>query len=215
MVAAGRGLVHPDGRRRPQPRQQDRGLHLRAGDRAFMLDPAEPCAVQHQRQRIAPFDTRAHAAERRDDPPHRAPRQAHVPDELRAQSLEARRSAHQQPCRGAAVAAIDRGRRRGPFGTRDEQRVAILLDPRAECLDGRASRRNVLGMQKSGDARRPFRERGEDQRAVADRLVAGDPQRASEPRRGMRDQPAHQHPAIASTSAIACPPLRRGSQAVR
>ena len=97
--------------------------------------------------------------------------------------------AGEQPHGGARIAAVERFRRRAQAhaDSRAVERVAIrreVAHPDTAGAKARRGRRHVLRRRRVADVAPPSRQRAEDQRAMADRLVAGDGDHAVDSRCG-------------------------------
>ena len=181
MVARRLGLDHHGLRGRVQPGQQHRRLDLRAGDGRCI-------AHRHGVRRAPDRDRQQPALTRRDlgpeqpqgigDPPHRPPRQAGVAGERR-NDRRRRHRPHDEPHPGPGIAAVDHARRLGEAADAHPVNrpcaLAQPLDLGPERLHRARGVQHVLPFQKPGDPRLAHRQRAEDQRPVAHRLVAGHP----------------------------------------
>ena len=178
MVAGRDRLDHGGFTRRVQARQQDRRLHLRRGDGQGVADRNRRAdAPDHQGQAAARriLELRAHLGQRFDDAAHRALGQRGVADKGRSDRVTGD-EAHQKARRGARIAHVERG-----FGLEQPADADAVDHPHPVILpdDVRAHRahrggggEHVLTLQQPFDAAFTDRERGEHQRAVADRFVA-------------------------------------------
>ena len=125
-------------------------------------------------RRRGPSRTAAHAPERLDHPAHRPAAQRGVAGEDREPG-HAGQHAGQQPQAGAGVAAVDDVVRLAQSlggGVTTTSRP-LLADTGAEPLHRPPRRVNVLGAEQAAHPGLALGQRGEEQRPVGDRLVAG------------------------------------------
>ncbi len=142
---------------------------------------------------IRRLDLRAHRPERLGDPLHRPRAERFVADELEAALLPGQDSG-EEPHQRARVAAVERA-----CGLCDSTRadaldanpVAVHLHPTSERAYGGSRRERVLGGPEPVHVALAVGNRSEQERAVGDRLVAGDCEIAVKRRRGLD---AHQRP---------------------
>ena len=182
VVAAPFLLDHRGGAGRGQPRKQYRRLDLRRGDRRA-IDDRDRIARTFQDQRQAPaFRTvaaaRAHLLQRIEDPPHRPRAEAGVAVERRRNG-RARDRPHGQPASGSGIAEIQwffRCREaRDADAVHRPRPFALALDLCPQGPHRVCGIEDVLALQKPRNLRLAHRERAQDEGAVRDRLVAGDP----------------------------------------
>ena len=175
-------------------REQDRRLDLRARDRRLVVHGSERRVPDdgEWRQRVGSSGVqhRAHRAQGPDDTGHRTPSQRGVA----VQDGVHRRAPRACPRRGACSSRScrSRGSRPAPSspstpGESDAvvdrpAALALALDRDAERSDDARRRAHVCAVAGAGDPALALGERGEEQGAVADRLVAGQPQVAAQPR---------------------------------
>ena len=175
---------------RLQRRQDERALELGAGDLQLVLDADERAAADAQRRvdvararRIAPpFDRRPHLAQRRRHPPHRPPRERGVAPHLgleRPPGQEAQQEADRRP-RVAAVERLGRFVQPGEPDAGDARLTGLELDVDAERPQRRRRRQVVAPVPEAARLDDTVAERAEQQRAVGDRLVTGDPAAAAQ-----------------------------------
>ena len=197
VIACGFRLDHLGPARSVQSRQQHRRFHLRRGLGQPIGDVLQPAALQCQRQPPAgPADpARPHQPQRRQHPVHRPPPQRGVAGKGRGHRKPGRR-AHDQPHPGAGVAAVDHIRRLG-----EPARALDPPDPFAAPLDGGPERRHrgrrptdVLAFQQPLDLGDAAGQRPQDQRPMADRLVAGRAHHARQGAGTAGDEVGRAHP---------------------
>ena len=169
-----------------QARQQHRRLDLGTGHRHPVVDRGEPARRPDAHRRRAALSGRypgAHPRQRLGHPAHRAPAQAFVTDQHRLERL-AGQQAHQQPHRGARIAAVELAARRAqsvpPDSVHDHPPVLRAFDPHAQRPEHVHRRDRVGALQKAADPRRAVGDRAKHDRAVRNRLVPGHPQRAGQ-----------------------------------
>ena len=193
VIPGRRGLDHHSLPRRRKPREQHRGFELGGGDRR-LVDDRDRVERAPQGQRQPPAladreDLRAHAFQRIEHAPHRALAQGGVAVEGR-RDRRTRNRAEQQPAAGAGIAEIERRPRRRKARNSDAVNapaaLAGALDAGAERAHGVRGAHHVLAFEQAGNARLADRERGENQGAMRDRLVARHADAALERRAGAR-----------------------------
>src|SRR5918996_4088228 len=183
VVTRAIGLPNRDAHAAREPGEEQRALHLRAGDGRGVREIAQPAAAHREREAVAPFlgDAGAHGAERLGYAPHGAAAQRPVAREARRECV-ARQDAQTQPRGRPRVAAKQRSVGLG-------ERVATNF-PHPAVPNGRDlgpelpehPRRglHVVAREQAVNLARAARERGEHDGAVGDALVAGDPDRAAD-----------------------------------
>ena len=187
VIARSRRLARPSrARRRRSAGEQDGALHLRARD----LAAATRCraALRRERSSASPpcggSSTRAPIASS-GFATRRIGRRLRLASPTNVAVIgSAGDDAGHEPRRRAAVAAVEIVRRRAQ--RRADRRPSTTMSCRQR-RNVRAERAQHAGrgvhvgrLEDAGDARRAVAERGEDQRAMRDRLVARDAQRAAD-----------------------------------
>jgi hypothetical protein len=190
--------------------EENRALHLRAGDGAHVLEGAEIAPFgerPHDERRDdvvlagrvpAAVDHRAAEAQRTGDAHHRAPRQRLVADEGRPEPGP-REHAAEEAHRRARVAAVEVPRRRlqarEADPVHDELLAPRLLDDHSQRSQRVGGGDVVLAVGEAADVGHALAERAEEERAVADALVGGNRDAADERRgRGVDDEGGHRAP---------------------
>ncbi len=146
--------------------------------------------VARARRIDAPFDDRAHLAQRLGDPPHRPPRERGVALELVSNGPPGQEARHQAD-RRPRVAAVERRGGRAQAREPDAAHLAppcLQLDVDAERPQGRRRRQVVAALPEAAGLDDAVAERAEQQRAVGDRLVAGHAAAAAQRTRAARVQ---------------------------
>ena len=167
-----------------------------ATGRRYSIGTAGAAAAQHQRQRAARRggDIRTHQRERIDRPLHRPLRKAGVAGEGSGDWMRGD-EAHQQPCRRAAVAHVERRLRLKKGADADAvNRPASLagaLQVGAHRPHRGGRRQHVLAFEQTGYPALAHRQRRQHQRAMTDRFVAWHPDAPFE--RSARREPAGAH----------------------
>jgi hypothetical protein len=128
-------------------------------------------------------------AKRFGHPPHRSLRQRGIADQHAVEALR-RQQAGEQAHAGAGIAAIQHAIG-GPQpvdtdAMHDSPRRRRGFDAHAESREDRRGGARVLAFQETLDGRDAIGQRGEHHRAMRDRLVAGDIQRAAQRATGRR-----------------------------
>ena len=175
---------------RLQAGEQQRRLHLRAGDVEDVRRAVQRSSVDDERRAAVAAraaDRRSHARERIGDTPHRPASERGIAVEP-TRERTAREDTAEEAHGGARVAAIDRLRRRHeavPAAPVDAQLVAALVDDDTERAARGLRRLIVLAPRKTPYGRLAAGDRAEEERAVRDRLVARHRDRAAQrPARG-------------------------------
>ena len=179
MIARRFAFDHHGLARRVQPGQQHGGFHLGAGHGRGIAHRNRICGPHHRHRQppaAAPIGARAEQRQRIGHAAHRALAQGCVTREGRGHRRGGH-AAHDQPHAGAGIAAVDHiggfGKATDPHAMHRPCAVAVArhFGPEgAHCLGGV---QHILAFQQAGDAGFADRHRTKDQRAVADRLVAG------------------------------------------
>ena len=171
-----------------QTGKKDGAFHLRGRHRQW-IDNRNQLAgsAQRQRQRFpAGLDhLKAHLHQRPEHAAHRTPRQRGVPRHLDRDRMSGD-DAHHQARTGAGIAEIERlcGLAKSA-GTAPLHfpHVAALFSVRTQGRDGARRVHDVFGLEKAANACRSGRQRPENQGAVRNRFVAGEPDAALQRRR--------------------------------
>ena len=162
-----------------EARQQHRAFDLRARHREAVGDRHGRCrAAQHQREGAArrSLNRSAHLRQRGDNTVHRAARKAGIADKGRGDRVAGNQS-HQQPGRRARIAHVKRA-----LGFEQTTHARTVNCPhaarrafnvRAELPHRRRRGEHVLAFEQACDPAFSHGQPGKHQRAVADRLVAG------------------------------------------
>ena len=181
-------------------RQQDRGLHLGAGNGRRVVDGRERRPARHgqRQQRVAaarPANDGAHRAQRLHDAAHRPAPERRVPVEDREQRPPGEQPGDQAGRRPGVAAVEDplglgegvaaRATRRGSRRARRARRRARPCAPSAAHHAGGGP--DVLAVAGRGDPALALGQQRQEQRAVGDRLVAGQRRTAAQPRGGADD----------------------------
>src|SRR6185503_19276676 len=190
---------------RDQRREEDRALDLRAGDRGRVVDAVELRALDGHRQAAVrrELDTRSHCRERLRHPPHGSLAETRVADE-RGGETRAGDDTRQQSRGGSAIAAIERLARRGERtgGAFDPHLRRDRRNARADGPQRGGGGLNVRRVENVVDARAPLRQRGEDERAVRDGLVARHADRPVHAKRPRRSGCQRSHPSSAAAMSV-------------
>ena len=175
VVARRCGLDHGRAPRGAEPGQENGRLDLRARDRQLVVDRLErPAANDHRELPVGRLDLRAHAPQRLGDALHRPRRERRVAGQREGSLLEGEETG-QQPRERAGVAAVDLGRfQAAESDALHGQLVAALPHLDAERAHGGERRFGVGGAPPAADHRVSVTDGAEQERAVRDRLVAGD-----------------------------------------
>ena len=180
MIARRHGLDDSGDPGGVEPGQQDGALHLGRGDRQAIFDRhCRRSTAQHQRQSSPGrgAEIRAHQAERLDHPAHRPLRQAGIANESRGDRMRGDQT-HQQTGRSAAVAHVERLRGLQQPADTDAMYLPFActhaFDMRPHRPHGCSCGQHILALEQPGNPAFAHGQRREHQRAVADRLVAGD-----------------------------------------
>ena len=190
-------LAHHGLARRVQPGQQHRRLHLGRGHGQCVVH-RDRILRPHQRQRqppaLASVGPRAEQRHRIGDPPHRPRPQRGIAGEGGTEG-RGRHRPHDQPHAGARIAAVDHvlglGEAAHAHALHRPVAAAVIGDLRSEGAHRLRGVQHVLAFQQPRDPGLAHGQRPQDQRPVADRLVAGHMGLAPErPRRvgGHRDR---------------------------
>ncbi len=178
---------------RPEPRQQDRRLHLGRWHGCRVVDGPERGVADHGQGRegvvVSRVERRAHPTQRFDDTSDRSPTQRIVAGQDARHGQPGEHPGEQPEARPGVPAVEDVGRLGQAVGARRDDpivdRPAVLGDP----FDGRAQgaqdarRRAHVGAVAGGrDATLAGGHRREQQGAMADRLVAGQAHLAAQAR---------------------------------
>ena len=176
VVAAVGRLGHRGGAVGGQAGEQHARLDLRAGDRQLVVGRAQVRPVDGERREapLARDHARAHALQRLGDAVDGAPADRLVAVERVRAALLPGEPAGQQPQQRPGVADVDRQRRLARLAhaaAADDELVRALLDQRAERAHRVERRVRVGGVEVVADADRLVAHRGDDRRAVRQRLV--------------------------------------------
>ena len=174
------------------PRAASRSSPARSTSRCVQSIVVQRAAVHGHRQAAVrrQLHARAHRLERARDAPHRPAAQARVADEARASSPQPATTPGHQPRRRAAVAAIEvdapaRGARAAPRRAISQSRRRARGTATPSARSTPAVDCTSADCEDAAHARLALGERAEDQRAMRDRLVAGDAQRAGDAERAV------------------------------
>ena len=180
VVARRVRLAHAGLASRVQAGQQDRGLHLRARNRQRRTrcreDVCLPRDVQRRQSASLRVNVRTHPSERLDHAPHRPARQRFVADQDGIESLPRQQSGSRRIPVPALPQSIGAGATRSPCRPTPCTMRSLAprrFDAHAHIGERARGRARVLAFEKSGDARRTFGQRRKHDRAMRDRLVAG------------------------------------------
>ena len=170
-----------------QPREQQRGLQLRAGDRQRVTDATQWFAVNHERRRatFAGCNLRAHQRQRLGHTAHRPLHQRRITNQFAGKRLPGQHPRHETHA-GAAVADIQRGGGGAQVvqtgAMHRHPALAVMLNGNAHRLKGAHGGEAVLAFQKTADVRGAVGERAEHDGAVGNGFVAGHAHRAGQRR---------------------------------
>ena len=180
MIPRDERLRHGRGRIRIQPREEDRGFHLRAGNGTVVRNAAQflSCGDNAERQIIVvvpAVDPRAHLSERQEDAPHRTARERRVSRKRQEKGLRSEQP-HHQPQRRSRVPGIKYGRRFGESmeaaPRHNEFAVRGKLDADAKRAHDADRRQTVRRMEKILDMNRRASKTREHHTAVRNRFIA-------------------------------------------
>jgi hypothetical protein len=180
------------------------------------VDPVQRLAAMDPQRRMAIIgvDARAHRHERLGDPPHRPRRQRGIAHQHAVEALAGQQPG-QQTHRGTGIAAIQRaiGRLQTVDANAMDDAHARLrrIDAHPQLAKDRHGRTRVGAFEETVDPRHAIGQRRQHDRAVRNRLVAGDRELAAQRATAHRDPVApRRHPCRVLKSAMkstsACTP---------